>query len=807
MKIGFHLSVFLFFIVVLSGCLGTHRLADGEKLLYKQKIKGNQNIDKESLEALYAQKPNRKFPILPLYPYVWVYNVGMNKYDSAALEKKKLKVATQYEKKIDKHRNHIKKAEKLKKKKEKKLSKIQKTIDTGNSMMKWGEPISLFDSAKAQTTIENFKLYLNAKGYFKSGTSYQVKYTRKKAKLLYCVHEGPAYLFDTVFYNTTDSALTYALQNSPSNIIIGKNYEQEKITQERERIDNLLKDRGYYDFSRQYITFDVDTAFKKQRVAVRINIRTPKNRKHHKVFHVNEVNFTTDANTSLPDSLREEKKYKNINYRYYQKKYNKKILSRRVFIGQDSLYSRSKTINTQRQLANMDIFKFININYDSSGGRFITNIYTSPLPIYQWSNEAGVNVTQGYPGPFYNTSFKKRNVFGGLEIFEVSARAGFEGVASATGVDEVFPSIEAGGNMSLTFPQFLFPFSDQLKSQLGQVNPKTRLLAGYNFTDRPEYERSTVNVSNTYTWENRKNTQYNLTLTDISIINSEFLSEDFKDRLDTLAKQGNNLINSFDPSFVSSMSFFTTYNFNQYGSGRRNSAFLRLFFESGGTSLNFLDTIPLGNNNLQTFQYLKFNVDFRKNIPLGNNSALAYRLNMGVARPYGDNDILPYEKYFFAGGSSSVRGWRPRRLGPGGFNHITTPEEGGEPFIDYSFEQQGELLLEASVELRKNLVGFIDWAMFVDAGNVWMLQEDDSRPGARFDVDRFSREIAVSAGLGIRFDFSFLILRLDAGLKVYDPARPIGKRSIFSPGYNDAPFDNPVETEPIILNIGIGYPF
>ena len=207
---------------------------------------------------------------------------------------------------------------------------------------------------------------------------------------------------------------------------------------------------------------------------------------------------------------------------------------------------------------------------------------------------------------------------------------------------------------------------------------------------------------------------------------------------------------------------------------------------------------------MESYQFLKLNFDYRKTKPLNPNTTFAYRINAGIAKPYSDNAVLPYEKYFFAGGSNGIRAWRPRRLGPGSFTPLDSTETG--PLVNYDFEQQGEILLEGSVELRKNLVGFIDYALFFDFGNIWTIRNDNSRPGSQFELDRFYKEIALSGGLGLRFDFSFLVLRLDAGIKLYDPARPEGRRFILSKDFYEAPF-TAAASEPVVFNIGIGYPF
>ena len=177
---------------------------------------------------------------------------------------------------------------------------------------------------------------------------------------------------------------------------------------------------------------------------------------------------------------------------------------------------------------------------------------------------------------------------------------------------------------------------------------------------------------------------------------------------------------------------------------------------------------------------------------------------MGLAKSYAPNDILPYEKYFFSGGSNSIRAWRPRRLGPGSFFPADTISSEGNVVVRYNddFEQPGELILESSIELRTKVIGFFHTALFVDAGNIWTFSENDQRPGGKFELSDFYKEIAVGAGIGARFDFTFLLLRLDAGVKIYNPALPQGQRFIFRLDKNKIQ-----GVDDIILNLAIGYPF
>jgi outer membrane protein assembly factor BamA len=558
------------------------------------------------------------------------------------------------------------------------------------------------------------------------------------------------------------------------------------------------------------------------KVTVLMNLKDPSKRGYHKQFTLDSVSFTTDLGIrkSTQAKPRNSKVYRDVNYLSYNHNYNLKILSQRVFLKPKDLYNRDNTINTQRQLANLDAFKFVNINYDTSGGKFIANIFTSPLDRYQWSNEAGVNVTQGFPGPFDNVTFKKRNVFKGLETFELTGRFGFECVASATSDQNVYKSTEAGINGSLTFPQFLWPFREETLTKLGRYNPRTKLSSGYAYTDRPEYKRTTTSINYIYSWESGRSRRFDLTLASLSIIDSRIKKQVFQDLLDTLKNQGNNLYRSFNPSFVSSIIFGMTWNHNNYGNKEKSSVFFKWQVESGGTLQNVFNYSFLEKNGLQSYRYLRFNADFRKNIVINKNTSFAYRFNGGVAYSYDSVRALPYEKYFFAGGSNGVRAWRPRRLGEGSLKPklSTTPLSDG--LYSYSFEKPGDILLEGSIELRKHIVGFIEGAVFADFGNVWYMFPQQNNTGIenpgnpQFKLNSFFKQIGVGTGFGLRFDFTFLIIRFDVGIKVIDPARDEDSRFVL----NKARFTKPYATrdangnygnfrEPVIYNFGIGYPF
>jgi outer membrane protein insertion porin family len=759
-----------------------------------------------------------------------MYYAGLKRYDTAVFQRKKREVIRKFDAKIEKDSTNQRRVRNLQFRKQKKIDKYDNRLTEGNQFMQWGEPLAIYDSTLEKLTIGRFQGYLFAEGYFQNKVTTRVvsfkKFGFKKlVGVTYIVDPGPVYVIDTVFYRVRDSAVYEVIRKQQPYSLLkrGERYQEKNLSGERERLDLLMKDNGYFDFSRQYVDFDIDTAMRgDKKLAIMITIRDPV--KHaHRQFFIDSVRFTTDAGVMLPGH-RTTRSYRDVQYHYFEDNYNLKILSQRIFINPGNLYNRTNTFNTQRQLANLDAFKFVNINYDTSGGRFIANIFTSPMDRYEWSNEIGVNVTQGYPGPFYNINFKKRNIFKGLENFELNGRIGIEGVASATKELNLYKSTEAGVNAALIFPQFLWPFRSATQIRMGKYNPKTRVSLGYSFTDRPEYTRTSTTFSNTYTWQNTRQTTFSAALTNISLINST-ISPQFDSVLHRLDSLGNfNLVNSFKPSFVSSMIFGITWNHN-YGIADKNSTFIRSQLELGGTSFNgLLNPGFITRQGLQYFQYIRFNFDFRKIKILTKWATLAYRINTGIAYSYGKNKSLPYEKFYFAGGSNSVRAWRPRRLGIGSAPPPESKTAKSDGLYDYQFEKPGEMLLEGSIELRSNLVGFIDGAIFIDAGNVWSFRQTKSdiaedgtttsSGNSQFRLNKFYREFGVGTGFGLRFDFTFLILRLDVGIKVFDPARPEGSRFVL----NNAKFFKPFATqnadgsfsnfkEPVIFNVGIGYPF
>ncbi|MEP2025563.1 MAG: BamA/TamA family outer membrane protein [Reichenbachiella sp.] len=789
--------------LLLTGCMGRRFLPAGESLLVEQKLDGADKLDKEEIQSLYAYTPNRKILFIPWSPYVGIYQRGLKRYDSAKYESKKEDIREKYNQKIAKT-DKEKKQKKLRSKMTKKINKQTRNIKEGNFGMRMGEPLAIYDTAKEEATIKKIKGYMETKGYFNSKVSYTSENTFRMVTTIYNIERNQPYVIDSMFYNIPDSAIYNRVIESEeeSFLKLDNNYEQANLVKERDRLNDVMLNNGYYNFNRQFISFVVDSSYLgDKKVIIGLTIRNPNNQPKHKTYTIDSVIFTTDANITGLATSRQTENFEGVTYQFYSKRYSEKILDRRIFLKPGDLYQKSNTLETQKQLSNMDIFKFININYDTTGGQFIPYVFTSPLKKFQTSSELGLNVSKGLPGPFFNASIKNRNTFKGLEVMELSGRVGFEGLSGATETGNPYSSLDYGANLAFTFPQFMVPLTSSFRSKLGHLNPKTRLSFGLNYTNRTEYLRTNINTSLILSWQNyKKRRSYSLNIADISLIDSN-VTDEYQDFLDTLALNGNNLKNSFLPSFVSSTWLSVTHNINDYGNKKVKSGFFRYQIEAGGNVYSLLAKNTFDKSEeLEYFKFAKVDVDYRHSTPVNSQIILAYRAHLGVAYPYGSNQTLPYEEFFFAGGSNSIRAWQPRRLGPGSYLPVDSLG-----VYSNDFEQPGEILLETSIELRHKIFGFLFGAVFVDMGNVWTINNEEARPGGQFEFNDFLQEIAIGAGYGLRLDFSFLLLRLDAAWKIHDP----GNQSRYEKNLSHGSFELPdyKDYNRLVWNLGIGYPF
>jgi hypothetical protein len=781
-------------------------LEEDDYVVYNNELVGINIADADALQQLLEQEPNTR--ILGGSFGVMLYRIGNQFYDSSKVAAKRKKVIDELEALQSNDAaqpselSYKRKVENLKIK----LESFDKILEYGNALMRTGNPVVILDSSLVEKSRKNMKGYLINHGFFDAEVDYSITSKDKKASISYEIEENKPYILDSVYTRVDNPELQNLISSFSSNSFLkkGQIYNQDNITEERNRLEELLKNKGYYMFSKSYINFIAyqDTAAK----SIRIEqvIQKPTFAESHQVYTLDSISLRINPPTDEFADRQIQTQYNGIDFSFYRDRYSAKILASRIQLQKGKPYNRIDALETQRLINSLDLFRFVNITFDTLGTSLSAAIYTQPNQKYQLTNQLGMTITEQLPGPFFSTALRNRNFFRAGELLELNFRAGLEGVASATG-QGVYQSSEINTSLSVIFPRFLIPFSPRTLQKYGKYNPNTRVQFGYLSTNRPEYNRNAINGQLGYTWSTRNNRQsFTINAADVSYIRTPYIQDEFLGILENLQNDGNNLIWSFLPSLISSFSGQTLINFNRYGDfSARKASLLRIFGESGGTTLN-LTNVRRNDSpeiNYANFQWLKGQVDYRRYYPISKKQTLAYRLNFGMARPYGVSaGILPYEKYFFAGGGTSIRAWQARRLGPGSSTPITGP--GGN--YDYRNEQPAEMILESMFEYRRKLFSYFDMAVFLDAGNSWMIGRDDARPGADFRYDRFYKEIAVGTGVGLRMDFDFLVIRLDLATKALDPARQEGERWIL----DNIRFNKPLgEKGQTVFNFGIGYPF
>ena len=801
-------------------------MAKNEYLLIDNKIHGVSGTLKDDVSSLIRQEPNSRLLALgitkgpPVTHLVYLHNIGKNglfpgtAYDKEQLFEKRDSIESKFDERIAKAGTE-RKEKKDQKRKAKKMDRIDRKIKEGNLLMRWGEPLAVYDPDEAQVTVKSMRSYLQSKGYFNCKVSMDTALMNVKKRMLtatYNIQSGDHFYIDSIQYLIKDTVLKNLIFENNYRAPLQKGYyDQETLTDQRDYIYDLAVDNGYFEFSRQYISFRIDsTALGQDTLLVTEVIQNPKNQDHHKIYYLDSIVFTTDASLVQAYS-RTNETYKDVTFRFGKHRYSKKVLRWRISLDQDDRYSRSLTLETQRQLSYLDNFKFVNINYDTIGRLFVANIFTAPFGKYQISFESGMiqnNSASQLLSPFLNVGLKNRNAFRALEIINVDLDGRLEGINTVSGEQTAqYSSRQASLTVGVDFPQFLFPFGQYYKKKMSLFDPKTRLSFGLNLEQRlGEYTRTAFNTALSYFWQIRSKRKHTFTPFDLSLIDSKNTA-DFNIFLNNLEAEGNTYANAFRSAYVNSTSYQLEVTIKGYDEGK-HGIFFSTFLESGGQFNNLVNVDVIREDSIETYQFFKVNLDARKIQRVKSTLNIAYRLNVGIALPYGPNDALPYEKYFLEGGAIALGRGNQEGSGPGAFGVLTDAAiVEGYNEINFAREQPGELLVQGNFEFRQKLVGFLEAALFVDAGNVWLIRGstvnaklDPQNDDGKFRFREFFNEVAVGSGIGLRFDLSFLILRFDLGFKMIDPAQAKGRHFVGSEIFRN--FSSISES-----NIGIGYPF
>ena len=665
-------------------------------------------------------------------------------------------------------------------------------------------------------------------------------------------------LFTSISSPIIDSLYTNVKPNSL--LKKGEQYRTINLTNERDRLSDAFRNSGVYHFSQDYLRFESDTIGKNKKVNIDVIIQNRIIRNEDsvanvpfKIYNIKEVNIITDhafENEGKPfqDSI----KYGSYNlYSYGKMRYRPKALVNAIFIAKDSLFKDIDRTRTYRYLNELRTFKYPDINYDENekDTTLTANIYLAPRKKYGLGFDANVSQSNIQSiGLSFSTSLLIRNIFRGAETLEISAIGSIGASKDGASSDNQFFDInELGADVKLTIPRFFFPFNTE-KIIPKYMSPSTRISLGFTSQTNIGLDKQTVNGIYNYRWNPSPtvtnsvdlfNTQYvrNLnpsnyfgvyqnsfnSLENIALNTyntpPEFISTDGNGANSLIEAKSDDFINLVlqDFSFQGSNpnEYQTVNNIKErkdrltednlifssnfsYVKDKRESlvdenfSIFRFKLESAGNMLTTASKLvglkKNSDNKYELFgvtysQYVKTEFDYIKHWSIGRNNVIAIRSFFGIAIPYGNSDNIPFSKSFFAGGANDNRAWTAYNLGPGS-------SDSNNEF------NEANMKLAFSIEHRFNLFGNLNGALFVDAGNIWNVLDNEDNPNATFDGFNSLKDIAIGSGFGLRYDFGFFVLRGDIGFKTYDPSYKDNNRWL-----NDYNFSQAV------YNIGINYPF
>lgn len=761
----------ILFLYALSSCSPVKYIPEDQYLLDRYRIKVREGkVKKDEIRNYVRQKPNKR--VLGIRFHLGMYNLS-NKDSDRGLS---------------------------------------------NWLRKIGEEPVIYDEFLAEKSVDYLKTYLNNKGYYNSIVRDTVQLKRKRARIQYNIEAYEPYKINSIKFKSTDSILAKDFFPDTINTVIktGDNFDLDILEDERKRIEENLKNRGYYSFNKEFVFFQADSSAKNKEVDLVLNIHQAQqkdsnnnvHKTHHKKYKINRVyvftNFDQKEALSLGDDYYKDLDTTYLDGIYYitkgQDKLNKRVINQSNFIQENEFYSLDDVNRTYKHLNSLRLFKIINIQFDkidslqndtSIVGYIDCNMKLTKYYLQSYTVELQGTNSYGNIGVGGSFLYQHRSLFGGAEITDFRINGAIEKIDEKNVAGNDYTT-ELGANVGISIPKFILPIFKAEKFSK-KYSPKTQITAGYNYQDRIDYRRSITNMSYGYFWDGNRYLKHSVKLLELNAIELPYASPEFKNYIDSTY-----LRSSYNNHLISVSNYTLIFN-NQDIKKTRDFYFLKLSTEISGNILagiSELSDAPKDENGSYTVlgipfsQYAKFDIDLRYYDVIDNSKTIAYRLFGGIGIPYGNSISLPFEKMYFSGGANSIRAWNVRDLGPGSYS--------GGSRTRFS-NQTGDIKLEANLEYRFKMFWLLEGALFLDAGNIWNLNSNEFE-GGLFRKDEFFKEFAVGSGAGARLDFSFVIVRLDLGIKLRDPALPENERWII--GNRNLRWE-----DDFTINIGIGYPF
>ncbi|NJB81629.1 translocation and assembly module lipoprotein TamL [Wenyingzhuangia aestuarii] len=823
-----HFITLLAISIILSACNTTKYVKDQEYLLDKNTIKidGKTTSDFE-ITSYLIQRPNNTVLGIPLGLHI--YNIGNLDYDSIH----QLKMETFV------NRNNFWDRT-LSKKQTLKLLNKKKSIN--NWFLNKGEAPIILNSRKTSQTEQNLRTHFFNNGYFNSTVKTTVINDVKKANVIYNITKNEPFYIGPIHYKISSPSVAKTLGTHLDRLPLqtGQQYHLENFKNTVSKITRTLRNNGYYHFSEGLVSFkEIDTLAPDHITPIDIHIENRRIKKGNEIIELptkiqtlQKISVYTDYSYQTRNTPNDVKKTYNLLdfYAHSKLKYRTKTLANSIFIAPNQIYNDESVELTRNHLRSLNNFKSIKITHkELANNKLATTIVLTPQKKYGVGLNTEIihsNIKQlGLSGGF---SFINRNLFRGAEIFQLSLQGSiFDTATKVSGEDSAsFNAYEVGVDASLEFPRFIFPFFSNIVPRT--MTPKTKVTIGTSFQKNIGLDKQKVSGVINYSWKSSSKNTHNIELLNLQFINNlnpesyfDIYSSEFRkiSEIKPLIDANFNLTTSNALNFINSVpSSFASSNPTEYTSLKNIAKREEIItsnniipatsysFEHNSrrglsdTSYNFFKTKISSSGNVnglffkeedhqKTFQgiaiseFIKIDIDYRKFWSKSINNSLAFRAFVGVAIPTGKNKDIPFITSYFAGGSNDIRAWKTYELGPGSSN----------TGLEFNI---GNLKLLSSLEYRFKIINSIHGAIFADAGNIWNLPSSTTASDEEiFDGLKSLENIALGTGFGVRYDFNFLVLRLDLAFKTFEPYLTENKW-LSSYRLNES-----------VLNIGINYPF
>lgn len=668
------------------------------------------------------------------------------------------------------------------------LSGLDGSKPINKLLQKIGEPPVVYDTLMARHTYEDIEAAVQNLGYLQADVEKVEEIKGKKLKLKYIITPNTRYTIRNINYRIDDAEVhrLYFDKQQESYLRSGNAFDLNVLDAERSRIHNLLVNEGYYRFNKEFIRYEADTTIGNHQADVTLMIskyrRTMRDElQNHRKYYLRNITYLNDIDYNVfkqDTGLYHSTMYGDRTI-YYKDKLSlrRRLLTDRTWVSKDSLYRENDVQMTYSRLARLQALMGTNIRMEEvHPDSDSLDCYISLLSNRRHSVNTELEGTNsaGDLGAALSLSYQNRNLFRSSELFSLKFRGAFEAITGLEGYsDENY--VEFSAEASLTFPDFKFPFLSRAYRR--SIQATSEVAVRFDSQNRPEFHRRVLTSSWRYRWtKHNRRLQSRFDLIDLNYVFMPWVSDTFrKDYLDDAGSRNAILRYNYENLFIMKMGYSFSYTSNpgatQNSSYGANAVSVRFNIESSGNLLYGASKLfrAQQNNdeqytvlNIAYAQYAKADFDLSKSIRIDDRNSLALHFGVGVAYPYGNSTILPYEKRYFSGGANSVRGWSVRELGPGSY----TGTDGRIDFIN----QTGDVKLDLNVEYRTYLFWKLHGAFFVDAGNIWTIREYEEQPGGQFHFDTFWKQIAVAYGMGLRLNFGYFILRLDGGMKAINPA-------------------------------------